>query len=247
MKYFCCWDNGERFYRFLMKINSLPKERKQCLTFNGAKLKTGDYKFWIDNRLGKRRFNAWIHLSNSPLSFVDTIRMIFIFGNFKHFLCAETAKLHTIRDLYCFYHHEYDWEKQHVLEMLSRVMENRKQEEARKFRKNHIQELRKITHQIDSFKKDMYYFLKAFSETDFRRISSQVMGTTRVRTEEEKQVVQAIELIRQIKSFEENITPMGNIIRQKVKELAPTEERYYNLRNESPLHLARIYLNIEES
>ena len=211
-----CKDNGERFNKFLRKLASLPKSRgiySKKLYYDEIR---GRIWFYCEGR----RKALYLNLSDSPLSFVDTIKVCFLLGDFDEFLVNYNFRVggskfsgkYKKKDLYRL----HDDVKEETVDIIRTVFE------ARTWRNYLDRQRAKISllkYEIQDIRRDMFYFLHAFSRSDFERIAAQVMGTRKRLKEDEESVVRAMEIIRKIECFDGELDNICDVLKAKEEEI----------------------------
>lgn len=206
-----CKDNGERFNKFLRKLASLPKSRGRKLYFDEIRDSIGFVH-------GKDKKYTFLELSYSPLSFVDTIKVCFLLGNFDEFLTfayysgSKLSGKYLKKDIYRL----HDDVKEETVDIIRTVIEARSW---RSYLARQRAKFNNLRWEIELIRRDMFYFLHAFSRSDFERIAAQVMGTRRRLKEDEESVVRAMEIIRKIESFDSELDNISDILKAKEEEI----------------------------
>lgn len=238
-----CKDNGERFNKFLRKLASLPKSRG----IYSKKLYYDEIRdrIWFSCKRGWK--DLYLNLSDSPLSFVDTIKVCFLLGNFDEFLVnynfrnggSKFSGKYKKKDLYRL----HDDVKEETVDIIRTVFEARTW---RHYLDRQRSKISVLKYKIQDIRCDMFYFLHAFSQTDFQRIAAQVMGTRRVQKKDEEDVVRAMEVIKKIECFDAKLDNISDVLKAKEEEIYNKTETYHSRILACPFRSALTFMNHPE-
>ena len=176
-------------------------------------------------------------MSNSPLPVVDTIKVFFLIGNFDGLIYKGLVYKKT--DLYRL----QDKRETEAIDLLLEVFEARGW---RKYLERQRSKFKLLYYEIEDIRCDMFYFLHAFSQTDFQRIAAQVMGTRRIQKKDEEDVVRAMEVIKKIECFDAKLDNISGVLKAKEEEIYNKTETYHSRILACPFRSALTLMNHPE-